>query len=89
MTRIAITPEQVHDVANQFNGASQQSDQVVNRLESTVNGLAARWEGMAKQRFYGDYEIWRSSMRGFVQLLGEISQELHAIADRFSAADQQ
>ena len=89
MTRIAITPEQVHDVANQFNGVSQQSEQVVNRLEATVSNLAATWEGMAKQRFYGDYETWRSSMRGFVQLLNQVSQELHTIADRFSAADQQ
>jgi len=89
MTRILVTPEQVHDVANQFNAASQESEQMVQRLQSTMNGLAPNWDGMTAQRFYGDYENWRNSMTQFVQLLSQISQELHAIADRFAAADQQ
>jgi WXG100 family type VII secretion target len=89
MARILVTPEQAHDVANQFNSASQESEQMVQRLESTMNNLQPNWDGMTAQRFYGDYENWRNNMRQFVQLLSQISQELHAIADRFAAADQQ
>lgn len=89
MARILVTPEQVHEVANQFQNASQETEQMVQRLESTMNNLAPNWDGMTKQRFYSDYETWRSSMRNFVQLLSQISQELHTIGDRFAAADQQ
>jgi len=89
MARILVTPEQVHEVANQFNSASQESEQMVQRLESTMGNLAPNWDGMTAQRFYGDYENWRTNMRTFVELLAQVSQELHAIADRFAAADQQ
>jgi WXG100 family type VII secretion target len=89
MARILVTPEQVHDVANQFNNASQESEQMVQRLEGTMNNLSPNWDGMTAQRFYGDYENWRNNMRQFVQLLAQVSQELHSIADRFAAADQQ
>ncbi|MBN1266495.1 MAG: WXG100 family type VII secretion target [Anaerolineales bacterium] len=89
MARILVTPEEVHQVANQFNQASQESEQMVQRLESTVNNLAPNWDGMTSQRFYSDYETWRTSMRQFVEMLGQVSQEMHAIADRFAAADQQ
>lgn len=88
MARIKVTPEQVHEVANQFKQASQQSQEIVNRLQSTMSSLQPEWEGMTQQRFYGEYEQWRNSMNQFVQLLQSIAQQLDAIADRFAAADQ-
>lgn len=88
MVRIKVTPEQVHEVANQFKQASQQSQEIVNRLQSTMSSLQPEWEGMTQQRFYGEYEQWRNSMNQFVQLLQSIAQQLDAIADRFAAADQ-
>ena len=87
--RIGITPDEVRGVATQFNNASQETEQMVGRLESTINNLAPTWEGMAKERFYGDYENWRSTMRNYVQLLAQISQELRAIADRFQGVDDE
>ena len=89
MARILVTPEEVHNVANQFSQASQESQDMINRLESTMSNLEPQWEGMTKQRFYQEYQNWRNQMRSFVDLLNQISQELHAIADRFAAADQQ
>lgn len=88
MARIKVTPEQVHEVANQFKQASQQSQDMVSRLQSTMNSLQPEWEGMTQQRFYGEYEQWKTSMNQFVQLLQSIGQQLDAIADRFAAADQ-
>ena len=89
MARILVTPEEVHNVANQFSQASQESQDMINRLESTMSNLEPQWEGMMKQRFYQEYQNWRNQMRSFVDLLNQIGQELHAIADRFAAADQQ
>jgi WXG100 family type VII secretion target len=89
MARITVTPEQVHDVARQFETSSQQSQEMVNTLQTTMNQLDPEWEGMTAQRFYQEYQSWRQSMTQFVELLNQIGQELHAIADRFAAADQQ
>ena len=89
MARILVTPEQVRTVSSQFKQASSQSQQMVSTLQSTVNNLNAGWEGMTKQRFYQEFEQWRTSMTQFVELLNQIGVELDAIAERFAAADQQ
>ena len=89
MARILVTPEQVHEVGSQFQNASQESDQMVNRLQSTMSGLDPDWEGMTQERFYSDYEQWRTQMVGFVDLLNQIGEQLHNIAVRFEQADQQ
>jgi WXG100 family type VII secretion target len=89
MARIKVTPEQVRQVASQFKQASGDSQQMVNRLSQTVNGLQPDWEGMTKERFYQDFQQWSTSMRQFVELLNNIGQQLDAIAARFAQADQQ
>ncbi len=88
MARIKVTPEQVHQVASQFKQASQQSQELVNRLQQTMGSLQPEWEGMTQQRFYSEYEQWRTSMNQFVQLLTSIGTQLDQIADRFTQADQ-
>ncbi|MBM4431433.1 MAG: WXG100 family type VII secretion target [Chloroflexi bacterium] len=89
MARIKVSPEQVRQVAGQFKQASGQSQEMVNRLSQTVNSLQPDWEGMTKERFYGDFQQWSTSMRQFVELLNNIGTQLDAIAARFAAADQQ
>ena len=88
MARIKITPEQVRQVGNQFKQASQQSNEMVSRLQNTMSGMEGDWEGMTKQRFYQEFQQWRTSMNQFVELLNGIGQQLDAIAARFEAADQ-
>lgn len=88
MARIKITPDQVRQVGNQFKQASQQSQEMVSRLQNTMNGMEGEWEGLTKQRFYQEFQQWRSSMNQFVELLNGIGQQLDSIAARFEAADQ-
>lgn len=82
-----ITPKQVRRISDQFGQASQESQQMVSRLQNTMNGLAPDWEGMTKERFFQSYEQWRTSMTQFVQMLQQIGQELDNIATRFEQAD--
>ena len=88
MARIKITPDQVRQVGNQFKQASQQSNDMVSKLQSTMSGMEGEWEGLTKQRFYQEFQQWRTSMNQFVELLNGIGQQLDAIAARFEAADQ-
>jgi len=89
MARIKVTPEQVRQVASQFRQSSQQSQEMVNRLQNTLNALQPDWEGMTQQRFYNEYQQWRTSMTQFVQLLDSIGRQLDDIATRFATVDQQ
>jgi len=88
MARIKITPDQVRQVGSQFKQASQQSQEMVGRLQNTMSGMEGEWEGLTKERFYQEFQQWRTSMNQFVELLNGIGQQLDAIAARFEAADQ-
>ena len=89
MVKILVTPEEVRNVATQFKQKSQQSQEMVSSLESTIGNLQAQWEGMTSQRFYQQYAEWKGTMTQFVEMLNQIGLELDAIAERFAAADQQ
>ena len=89
MARIVIAPERVRDVSNQFRQSGQQAQEIINRLESTLNTLYSEWEGMSEQRFMNDYNASKSIMQKFTELMEKVAQELNGIAERFAAADGQ
>ncbi|WP_054958410.1 WXG100 family type VII secretion target [Paenibacillus dakarensis] len=86
--RILITPEQVEQVANQFKQSGDQSQQIVNSLTQSVNGMEGQWDGMTKQRFFQEFQEASRLMNSFVQTLESISAELKAIAQKFRMADE-
>lgn len=86
--RILITPEQVEQVANQFKQSGDQSQQIVNSLTQSVNGMEGQWDGMTKQRFFQEFQEASRLMQSFVQTLDSISTELKAIAQKFRMADE-
>ncbi|MFC7679484.1 WXG100 family type VII secretion target [Paenibacillus sp. GCM10028914] len=86
--RILITPEQVEQVANQFKQSGEQSQQIVNSLTQSVNGMEGQWDGMTKQRFFQEFQEASRLMNSFVQTLDSISMELKAIAQKFRMADE-
>jgi len=89
MARIKISPEQVRQVASQFRSKSQESGTMAQQLSSAVKGMEAEWEGMAAQRFYGDFTQWQQQMNKYVELLAGIGTELDRIANTIEQADQQ
>lgn len=89
MARIKITPEQVRAVATQFRQSSEMSQDMVNKLNTSMRGLEPDWEGMTKERFYMQFQDWQSKMSQFVVLLNDINQQLVVISQRFEQADAQ
>ncbi|HYG60784.1 MAG TPA: WXG100 family type VII secretion target [Symbiobacteriaceae bacterium] len=87
-TRIRITPEQVRTVARQFKSSSDQSQDMVNKLNTQVNAMGADWEGLTKEQFYQQFTEWKGRMEQFVVLLDDINKQLIAIATRFENADR-
>ena len=87
--RIAISPEQVREVARQFKTKSQESLTMRSQLDSSVKGIQSQWEGAASQRFYTDFETWKQHMQNHVELLNSIGLELDRIANTIEQTDQQ
>lgn len=87
--RILVTPEQLDNVANQFRSGSEQSQQLIARLNKQIQGMEGQWDGMTKQSFFTQFQESKRLMDQYVQNLNEIERELKAIATRFRQADQQ
>lgn len=87
MSHIRISPEQVRAVARRFTSESDNCRNMLQRVNSQVNSF--QWEGMAKQRFMGEYEQWAVKMRSYANQLDSIAQQLETVAVRFAQADQQ
>ncbi|MBO2944258.1 WXG100 family type VII secretion target [Paenibacillus sp. F411] len=85
--RILVTPEQLDDISSRFSLASQQGGELVRRLESSIHQMESQWEGMTRERFFGDYQQARSTMNQFVACLHNVSTELKQISHRFRSTD--
>jgi WXG100 family type VII secretion target len=87
--QIQISPQRVREVAGKFVQSSQQSDQMVNTMQSAVNGLTGEWKGMANQSFFQEYQNWQKDMKKYVELLRGIGDQLTRIATEFENVDRQ
>ncbi len=87
--QIRITPEEMEQVAAKFKSNADQVDQVINNLNSTMEGLLANWEGVTKNSFYSEFQDQKRYMSEFVALLNRINDDLKVIAGNFRQADQQ
>ncbi|MEF2969296.1 WXG100 family type VII secretion target [Paenibacillus sp. M1] len=89
MARILITPEEIDNVANLFNTSAQQSEEMKNKLNSTIQSMQGQWEGMTQQKFFNQYEQDKKNMEVYITMLRDVAKELNTIATRFRTADQQ
>ncbi|MCC6420708.1 MAG: WXG100 family type VII secretion target, partial [Gemmataceae bacterium] len=86
---IRIPIDQVRAAGSEFKLASQQSLEIVKRLQRAVGDLETQWEGYAQQRFFQEYRQWETMMRQLSQLLEDVGVQLQAVAGDFEEADRQ
>ncbi|RAR43557.1 WXG100 family type VII secretion target [Paenibacillus sp. MDMC362] len=86
--RILVTPEQLEQVSTQFAQSGQLSSDMVERLQRSIHEMEGQWEGMTRERFYGDYQHARTTMLKFVECLQSISTELKQISVKFRTTDE-
>lgn len=87
MTQIVVSPERLNAVASTFDGKKTETENMINTLRSTMDGLDAEWDGVAQNKFYAEWNEMIPKMNQFTNLLGEISSELRRIAVVFRETD--
>jgi WXG100 family type VII secretion target len=87
MSDLLIQPEMLTGAAEQFDQAGKDLQGILAKLDETTGGLKDQWEGAAQQVFYKQYVELRQYMEGFTILLGHISIEMNAMAERYDKAD--
>ncbi|WP_054955990.1 WXG100 family type VII secretion target [Paenibacillus dakarensis] len=86
--RILITPEHINQVSTQFAQSGQQSSEIVQRLQQCIQQMEGQWEGITRERFYGEYQQARVTMNKFVECLHTVSTELNQISVKFRTTDE-
>jgi WXG100 family type VII secretion target len=61
---------------------------MVERLQRSIQEMEGQWQGMTRERFYGDYQQARATMIKFVECLQSISTELKQISVKFRSTDE-
>ncbi|KKO53415.1 WXG100 family type VII secretion target [Paenibacillus sp. DMB20] len=85
--RILVTPEQLEQISAQFSQSGQQGGDIVQRLQGSIMQMEGQWEGITRERFYGEYQQARITMNKFVECLHNVSTELKQIAVKFRSTD--
>jgi WXG100 family type VII secretion target len=89
MTQITVAPERLESVARTFDAKKSETENLINALKSTMEGLDAEWDGVAQSKFYTQWNEMLPKMTQFADLLGEIAAELRRIAQVFRETDEQ
>jgi WXG100 family type VII secretion target len=88
MTQIVVSPSRLEAVARTFEAKKSETESMINTLKSTMNNLDAEWDGVAQNKFYGEWNEMIPKMVQFTNLLGEIASELRRIAQVFRETDE-
>lgn len=87
MSRAAVSLPDIVEAARQFELASEESLQLVARLEKVAEGLRKEWSGEAQEAFFAQHGEWQTLMQAQVLLLTRISTQLLGLAERYQRAD--
>ncbi len=88
MSQIVVAPERLEGVAGVFDAKKAETENLINTLKSTMDGLDAEWDGVAQNKFYAMWNETVPQMLQFAEMMGEIASELRRIAQVFRETDQ-
>ncbi|WP_315794091.1 WXG100 family type VII secretion target [Paenibacillus sp. BIC5C1] len=89
MSRIKVTPEQLHHVSNQVDQARQQLESIRGDLTRQIMFIQMMWMGATQERFFYEFEQSRPILDKALESMVNTSKELKDIATRFQDADAQ
>ena len=88
MSEMQIQPDELRQSAEEFNKAGKETQAILKRLDDSTGELEKKWAGAAQQIFFKQYKDLRQYMEAFSVLLGNVSLEMQAMADRYEKADR-
>lgn len=87
--QIRLTPDELRGYARRYGQESQNTGELIGRLDGMINQLTQVWEGASSRAFKDQYERLRPSFQKMQQLLQDIDQQLAKSATILEDTDQQ
>ena len=89
MQKLTVQSEDLKSQSDQVQHGSQQVEDIVGRLGSQIQQLAANWAGGASDAFHQRWEEWQQGARDIQQAMDDMSQFLRNAADAYEQTEEQ
>ncbi|GGH69868.1 hypothetical protein GCM10008014_53710 [Paenibacillus silvae] len=86
--RIDLSPEELQQLAVQFNKASQNGQDIVNQLKTMIDQSEGQWEGTRQRDFLERMNNSMTTVSSYLRGLMETGTQLQQTATRFRETDQ-
>jgi WXG100 family type VII secretion target len=77
--------EPLDETARKFMMVESNSQEMLNMMQSAMNQMVPKWEGIEEEGFFKDYREWIREMPKLIEQLASISSELRLFSDRFTS----
>ncbi|MFX3623223.1 MAG: WXG100 family type VII secretion target [Ectobacillus sp.] len=84
--KIRIKPEQVMEVAKQFQQAQQQAQTLASGLRKSIYNLESQWNGVTREKFFQSFQQSNKIIEQYSRTLHEVEGTLKEIIRKFSKA---
>ncbi|WP_426450858.1 WXG100 family type VII secretion target [Paenibacillus sp. S-38] len=86
--RIRVSPEQLGQVALQFQQAQHQSQSSIARMRGAIGRLESQWSGVTREEFYQSFQRASQIMGRYLETLQKIEGDLKQISQKFADTDK-
>ncbi len=86
--RIDLFPEELQQLAGEFNKASQNGHDILTQLKLMIDQSEGQWEGERQREFLGRMNDSMTNISHYLRGLQETSTSLQQTAMRFRETDQ-
>lgn len=86
--RIAITPQELHNAASQFNQKADELRDIIAFMRQQVGTLDGSWEGAAKIQYFSNFEEMAKIFDQIPEGTDGIASTLTAIAESIVEMDE-
>lgn len=85
---IKINPDEMRNIATQFNGKMESLQTLIGDMETLTNTLCAGWEGQASAGYQSRFDTIKNNFNNqMVPLVDEIVQNLNTVANEMEQFD--
>ena len=78
--QIRMTPEQMRQRAGEFRTESDNTEQVISKMQSLIGTLRSEWEGQAAQKFDEQFQQLKPSFQKMRELISDVATQLDQTA---------
>ena len=86
--RIDLSPEELQQLAVEFNKASQNGQDILAKLKTMIDQSEGQWEGNRQSEFLTRMNDSMTTVSSYLQGLQETGTQLQQTATRFRETDQ-